>query len=617
MSRPGRLDTHGSIRLIARAATTIAAAAALALSAGPAAVASSSPVKPSVLPSDRAATHAFLEATLAVKRAGIEGEGASHAAANAAADRIAGECPGVLAHAPRESGFLRSEPISDSPPPRERGEKARRAEQLTTLENELEGVLTTSAYEPLRAAFARYEAKVLPLHWSDPQIAEVIAAELRFVATVYEPAPLPDVCADARFWVQSGYARLSASTHAFEQRRSDAIGNIYASLITSRDAEPEALVKRYEGDADRALQRRISALAESSIGPMPQTQASVRRKLGLPVSEELEEKPIPKHVVGHGRAHNGTRFTVSVEKIPVRSCSRQVIVGYSGTSGGGQFSTSGTAGCLPDRGLRSHLHASCDDGLIRLEAFTAPAVRRVRLRLSNGRTVESRPTAISRRRGGPVGFYVQLLNGPRPIPVSLSELDGAGAVVRTLRVARVRHCAKEQEGDSTAAVLVRPALPGNGSATIIGSTEQSSKSRRLRLIALGFEAMIDTPLRPVIGDEAINEGSEAAEPLQPPTFPWGMSIACGTPDTALVYGQLKAPATTVLAVTAGRMTALQQVALPAKLQVDGVLAYVTLSGLPTTLLVEDATGATIATIDLAAFAREQTEYCEGYAEPTA
>jgi len=80
-----------------------------------------------------------------------------------------------------------------------------------------------------------------------------------------------------------------------------------------------------------------------------------------------------------------------------------------------------------------------------VESITAavPAsVRTVQLHLSNGRTITSRVIRVPRNSGGPGGIYVEAIRGYSPYPVSLTELDAQGRVVKVLKLKALR-CRKE------------------------------------------------------------------------------------------------------------------------------------------------------------------------------
>ena len=124
-----------------------------------------------------------------------------------------------------------------------------------------------------------------------------------------------------------------------------------------------------------------------------------------------------------------------------------------------------------------------------------------------------------------------------------------------------------------------------------------------RLGASNFETSLQTSLGPGAGGKYL---------------PWMLTVGCQSTTESIIYGQLKTPATTALVATATTpLSPLTEVALPPSLKVDGALAYAVLTGLPTELVIRDASGRTLVTEDLRARAKRETEYCEGYGEPAA
>lgn len=86
----------------------------------------------------------------------------------------------------------------------------------------------------------------------------------------------------------------------------------------------------------------------------------------------------------------------------------------------------------------------CVMGLITVHMETGSATRRVRLTLSNGRSVVSATMLVPSRLGGPARIYYQALRGPTPIPASLTEFNGNGHRPQTMPVRRLLECTKEE-----------------------------------------------------------------------------------------------------------------------------------------------------------------------------
>ena len=67
---------------------------------------------------------------------------------------------------------------------------------------------------------------------------------------------------------------------------------------------------------------------------------------------------------------------------------------------------------------------NCRKGLLTIRAQTLPTARSVRLTLSDGHTIISPTIVVPGHRNGSVGLYYQVVRGPEPTPMSLTELDG-------------------------------------------------------------------------------------------------------------------------------------------------------------------------------------------------
>ena len=71
----------------------------------------------------------------------------------------------------------------------------------------------------------------------------------------------------------------------------------------------------------------------------------------------------------------------------------------------------------------------------------------------------------------------------------------------------------------------------------------------------------------------------------------------------------------MLAQTPAGLVTLAKARIPAALHVKGVVAYGAFPTPPTALIVRARNGRTLVREDLSRRAAEETEYCEGYAEP--
>ena len=86
-----------------------------------------------------------------------------------------------------------------------------------------------------------------------------------------------------------------------------------------------------------------------------------------------------------------------------------------------------------------------------IEVQTLARTRYVRLNLSDGREITSHVAIVPAKLGGPAGFYYQVVHGPSPIPVSLTEVDAHGKVLRTVKLPRTADVSSSHEAPQTGA----------------------------------------------------------------------------------------------------------------------------------------------------------------------
>jgi len=276
---------------------------------------------------------------------------------------------------------------------------------------------------------------------------------------------------------------------------------------------------------------------------------------------------------------------------------------------------------------RSHLEAPSvrcrsGDGLLTIEAQTLPSARSVRLHLSDGRQITSHVALVPAKLGGPAGFYYQVVRGPSPIPVSLTEVDAHGKALRTVKLPRTAKCAKQSlkrllgvmRTIANGSLPQGPSFSINGersSAFSIGGEGPSAKSRT------HFDLSVEVAAE---GAGGITSGSGSSiavgERSRPKSSPFALQMhtGCQPHEYAILYGLLRAPTDTVLARSPGSLQPLRRVRIPASLHVHGVLVYIALPALPNEVLVRTPTGKTVFTEKLARPAREARETCEGEAE---
>jgi hypothetical protein len=552
---------------------------------------------------DRSATHTFLQATYTLDLALIHNTGKTIAATKQAGAAIAAECPKVLAHAPGGLTPIPSAAGGMPPSPHARGEADRHQHQYQDLTGELEAALRSAAFQDDDQALATFAATVTPLHWSNPAIAPAVQYQLQIVRTIFESGPTPPVCADMRSWVASGYKTLSAGTKALESRQE----SLFASFAPPSKHSSEELLKPYEGPSERAILEHREALPTTEIlelgGP---STTELHRQLGIEEASGSGTGTLTKSkAFGHGRTHTGTRYDVEAGRGYGPNCPHIITFSVTLPSGDGTVTSSSGSSlrCLSGKKAAPHPQVTCNEGMLQIESSTLPQTRRVRLKLSNGHTIVSSVTLVPRKYGGPAGVYFQMLRGPSPYPVSLSELDAGGLVTRTLALRAVKHCRVNQVKPAFRQI-VKGSAPNGESFFIVGFANNELGHHSFNLEAEG---------------PAFSSNTSAT--LEPPSsaqakyFPLQIAVGCEPHPFALLYGQLKTPGATVLAATATTpLTPLTQVAIPANLHTPGTLAYSLLGALPAELVVRSSTGATLLKVDLTARAKSETEYCEGYVE---
>jgi hypothetical protein len=540
--------------------------------------------------SDAHATHAYLIAEYKLATALLHEAAAARRAESAAAAQIARECPRVVSGMPQEP-FTRPFP---APPPRVRGENARRAQQKQTIEEELDTAVALPDESLYRPAEETYVAEVRQLSWSNPAIASALqtATTARLQALL---APAPPFCADAGAWAQSGYRALSAASREFEAARA-------ARRNSERgEASLGTLLKPYENASDRALIRKTSAVenkllasAVTAVG----TVLSLERIVGFPKVGTEEPK---QTTVGHGRTAAGTRFQVSTGSglFGAGGCHRSAAVSYTRPGAPEVLITGGPNNpiCLSPPRYR-HPALFCEGGIETIQTAVPASVRSVRLVLADRRTIESRVVRVPRRDGGPAGVYAQEIRGGTSHAVSLVELNAGGGVVLTVRLPRYR-CVKqrnEREGP-TVTKLASGRTPEGEAFTI--SAFGGYGEPVLRVV---------TSINSELTEPAIGPGASKA-------FPWSLSIGCAPRPYAILYGILAPPGKSVVAQTPQGAVALNVVPVQPRVHAKGPLVYGVFSALPSELTVLGANGSTVYTENLQAKATEAAQFCEGYAEP--
>ena len=600
---------------------------------------------------DRAATRALLEARYTYEQALLASAPASRAATEGLASSLGGECSGVLAGAPHEtlSTLLESPLHSESPPqsPRQRGESNRERRQLSDLQSELALALELPPIEADRQAALAYARAVGTLQWSNSYLTELARIGAATLERQLQSAP-PEVCADMKAWVASGYQTLSTATkvliHEQETMDRPLLRVLRERLASLPGTDP---LLPYEGSQEKALARRLDVLEgdlKSARNGLARIETGLERTLGLATpagaqaeSEEAEEGPTKGSVeIGHGATAVGGKYTIWLEPKPGSSpqapgCRLSMEVFETEAENSSETreidGTRVNEVCLS----RSHpraLRAQCRDrGLLTIEAQTLPSARSVRLNLSDGRQIASRVAIVPAKLGGPAGFYYQVVRGPSPVPVSLTEVDVHGRALRTVKLPGTAACVKQslKRPHSVIRTIASGSLPQGPSFSIngershrfsIGGERSSAKS------ATHFDLSVEVAVEEGAGGLVsgaggiVVGGSSVGGTPTPKSSPFALQMAtgCQPHEYAILFGVLSAPADTVLARSSGSLQPFQRVRIPASLHVRGVLAYIPLAAVPSEVLVRTPTGKTVFTENLANRASEARETCEGEAE---
>jgi hypothetical protein len=594
-----------------------------------------------------AATHAYLLATNAFEETEVRNLPQSNAATEAAAARIAGECPDVLAGAPsgEQEAIFSSSPTQAPVSPRAEGERHRQSTQHEDLKVELSLALDDARSQPDREAREAVIAALTPLRWRNPVMTAFVHLTAAVAKTELE-LPVPNVCADMIQWVASGYKTLSPVSKLIASRiealLKDAFELIAIAAHEHLKSFPEDL-EPHESAADRALARHVRTLTAELHSPSDTKEMGLKdleASVGLPAPKPQKKvlRSIKKPpVVARGRTAAGRKFVVRAEGRARRpdavGCSVFVTIEEPSHREGGLLGilegAEGAGRCLSQSRVKPEPAVSCNRGLLTVEASLLPATRSVRLLLSNESTLTSPAIRVPTHMGGRAGLYYQVVRGPSPIPVSLSELDAQGNTLTVLKLPAVPECAKNpiKYAPGGIARLVHESLPQGPTFTI-----RAERFRKLGASYFELKAEVSEPR--LFGTGGVSGslfGSESEAEVGPPPGLLGHTIrlgglgeggpfaphssaGCEPQPYAIVYGLLKAPDDTVLARVSGKLVPLRKVAIPARLHAGGVLAYGAFSPMPSELLVRSPAGKTVGSEKRSAAAQADTETCEGEAE---
>jgi hypothetical protein len=574
-------------------AACLAGALALLLAAAPGSMA---------MTADEAATNSYLQARYELYQAFVRDEAASRSGRVSASERLRHECPGVLA-----GPFSGSDIAQPREAPRERGEAERRGEQLFTLEAEITQTLDVASGLPNRAAIEAFAGQVASLSWSNPVIAQAVQFE---ASELEEPlaAPPLNTCADIRTWVQSGHRLLSAETREFKQAQAR-----HYTALAEHDRSPSVLLKPYENAAARPLLARTSKLEEDLLAfEISVFYLSLRTEHALGKPETVLEESEFEPVLGRGRTAAGTRFTVrrGVPELGPAKCRHLVAVEFTTPKPRYPATTVQEETVCPSQPSKEPA-LTCKEGLEKIVLTTQQSARTAELRLLDGQRITSRVIAITRKYGGPGGVYVQEVRRSSGSPVSLTELDSAGRVVKVVRLSGMR-CRREPSPTyslstfSTYTPITHVTVPENEPLVITGIQNP-----------VGGRPVIEVG---ITGDQSNSRSEQKAavydyeESTELKAFPWSLATHCAPQPYAVIFGVLSPPAASLLARTPEGLVALTAVPITPELKPPGPLLYGVFKTPPSELIVRRSDGSTLYTESLAKENTEETGYCEGYAE---
>jgi hypothetical protein len=563
---------------------------------------------------DRIATHAYLQALYAYDQAQLTNVKASQTAVESIGDRLTQECPGVLAKAPQPEEALVAKLSGHPLSPNARGVAGRHARQLADLGEEISLAESQAGLGPLRSAAATFAHRLRELQWSEPELTTYEHTGAEEIEWVLD-APPPDVCADMRLWVGSGYLSLPPATREIESEGAPIQESLDLVLF---DPTPHLSMSQFGAPYDRVLTRRIAHLEQALKHPRETTrtiQTRIEGTLGLISAKQVEEQegiPQGSVLIANGRTPPNRTYAVWVE--PKRSqsptgCVRLLIQEEVRASAG--TITSSSEECV-SREHPQALRVECTPpNEITISAQLPNRVRRVVLTLSDGRQLSTAVAHVPARLGGPFSFYYMILRARRPIPVSLREIGAGNQIPRTVKLHVTGYC--RQPNPSTEHVvqvtreLAAGRLAGGPVYALIG--ERSGNSQKVQI-----QLRVPHPAqRPLLGSfEEPDQITAPQHPHRPKPYIWNLATGCQPHPYAILFGLLRDPADTVQARTAQGLVTLKRTPLPPALHTSGVLAYAALTEIPTEIVID---GRALRVESLASKAREAKELCEGEAEP--
>ncbi len=171
--------------------------------------------------SDAATTRSYIQANYTLVQSGGARIGRARSILHDVLHQVEGECPQAAAKSPQNS---------DS----------------TELSEEVIGTMVTSAYRPDLPAINSYIRATQHLKWNSHALTSAVQSYVGKLKTMSALAT-PNLCADVRAWVASGYTALAPSTIRFDQQFEPSwvgLGELPALLRSTERPEEAGLLRR-------------------------------------------------------------------------------------------------------------------------------------------------------------------------------------------------------------------------------------------------------------------------------------------------------------------------------------------------------------------------------------
>ena len=505
---------------------------------------------------DRVATSAYLHAQLRFLQSVEANSAAAQASVKALVAKVAGECPQALAGTPAVPRRGRATPA-----------ERRLIDQEVAIRAEIEIALLRTWLSPDKQAIEAFVAQTRTLRWSSKRLTRAVRTEAaREQAQL--PVGIPDICSDARAWVASGYTRLAPGTTEAERGFESTASSqppVQAQLAPYETPSLKQLVRSFAHLEHQLDQHLLDAL---STGP------ELLAALGLTGAGSTSGK-----LIGEGHTAIGTSFTISTEPEHETegksSFGPQCRLPIETREGDTTMS-----GCI-ETGKVGIPEIDCEQGLLPITLVTPADAQSVRLLLSDGRQIVSPVIAIPASLGGPLGYYRQVVRGPSPIPVSLTELDAEGKPLAVVKLRRLVECTKHPVKLVAGGPVAHGTVPHGPSYTIIVG--------RYRYLG-----QIQKKLSITFGENG-RGGSAGFGLIGSPRASFDYATSCSGRPATLIVAVLRSSKDTVFARTAGGLVALREAAIAPATKAGAKIAYEAFTKPPRELIVRNAAGQTILT----------------------